>query len=92
MGYSPGQKAAVLKRMLPADNMAIRQLSKEEGISEGTLSDLIYDGTPRRMNRSVRASMTSVELSFHFTLIARHSRLCSSKMLSVLNALPSSVR
>jgi len=37
MGYSPGRKAAVLKRMLPPNNMAIRQLSKEEGISEGTL-------------------------------------------------------
>ena len=29
--------------------------------------------------------MTSVKLSIRFTLIARHSRLCSSKMLSVLN-------
>jgi len=37
MGYSPARKAAVLKRMLPPNNMAIRQLSKEEGISEGTL-------------------------------------------------------
>ena len=37
MGYSPARKAAVLKRMLPPNNMAIRQLSKEERISEGTL-------------------------------------------------------
>ena len=37
MGYSPERKAAVLKRMLPPDNMAIRQLSREEGISEATL-------------------------------------------------------
>ena len=37
MGYSQERKAAVLKRMLPPNNMAIRQLSKEEGISEGTL-------------------------------------------------------
>ncbi len=37
MGYSPERKAAVLKRMLPPHNMAIRQLSQEEGISEGTL-------------------------------------------------------
>ena len=37
MVYSPGRKAAVLKRILPPNNMAIRQLSKEEGISEGTL-------------------------------------------------------
>jgi transposase-like protein len=37
MGYSPARKAAVLKRMLAPNDMAIRQLSKEEGISEGTL-------------------------------------------------------
>ena len=37
MGYSPERKAAVLKRMLPPGNMAIRQLSREEGISEATL-------------------------------------------------------
>lgn len=37
MGYSPERKATVLKRMLPPDNMAIRQLSRAEGISEATL-------------------------------------------------------
>ena len=37
MGYSPERKAAVLKRMLPPNNLAIRQLSQEEGISEATL-------------------------------------------------------
>lgn len=37
MGYSPERKAAVLKRMLPPNNMSIRQLSQEEGISEATL-------------------------------------------------------
>ncbi|QBX35142.1 transposase [Paracoccus liaowanqingii] len=37
MGYSPEHKAAVLKRMLPPNTMAIRQLSQEEGISEATL-------------------------------------------------------
>ncbi len=37
MGYSPERKAAVLKRMLPPHDLAIRQLSQEEGISEGTL-------------------------------------------------------
>ena len=31
------RKAAVLKRMLPPHSMAIRQLSREEGISEATL-------------------------------------------------------
>ena len=37
MPYSPERKSTVLKRMLPPNNMAIRQLSQEEGISEGTL-------------------------------------------------------
>jgi DNA-binding Xre family transcriptional regulator len=37
MGYSPERKSAVLKRMLPPNNIAIRQLSQEEGISEATL-------------------------------------------------------
>jgi len=37
LGYSPERKAAVLKRMLPPNNLAIRQLSQEEGISEATL-------------------------------------------------------
>jgi len=37
VGYSPTRKSAVLKRMLPPNTMAIRQLSQEEGISEATL-------------------------------------------------------
>ena len=37
MGYSPERKTAVLKRMLPPNTMAIRQLSQAEGISEATL-------------------------------------------------------
>ena len=37
MGYSPERKSAALKRMLPPNNMAIRQLSREEGIGESTL-------------------------------------------------------
>ena len=37
MGYSPERKSAVLKRMLPPNNLAIRQLSQDEGISEATL-------------------------------------------------------
>lgn len=39
MGYSPERKAAVLKRMLPPNNTAIRHLSQEEGISAATLHD-----------------------------------------------------
>ena len=40
-------------------------------------------GGPRRMKRSVRASITSVEFSFRFTLIVRQSRLNSSRMFNV---------
>jgi hypothetical protein len=36
MGYSLDRRSAVLKRMLPPNNVAIRQLSQEEGISEAT--------------------------------------------------------
>jgi len=38
LGYSLERKSAVLKRMLPPNNMAIRQLSQEEGISEAVLA------------------------------------------------------
>ena len=37
MGYSPERRAAVLKRMLPPNNLPVRRLSQEEGISEATL-------------------------------------------------------
>ena len=37
MGYSLERKNAVLKWILPPSNMAIRQLSQEEGIAEATL-------------------------------------------------------
>jgi hypothetical protein len=37
VGYSPERKAAVLRRMLPPNNTAIRHLSQEEGISEAAL-------------------------------------------------------
>ena len=37
MGYSPERRSAVLKRMLSPNNMAIRQLAQEEGISAATL-------------------------------------------------------
>lgn len=39
------------------------------------------------MNRSVRAPMTSVELSLCFTRIVRHSRLNSFGMFKVRNEL-----
>lgn len=37
MGYSLERKSAVLKRMLPPNNVPIRQLSREEGIGVSTL-------------------------------------------------------
>ena len=37
MSYSQDRKEAVLKKMLPPNNMAITELAKQEGISEATL-------------------------------------------------------
>ncbi len=37
MGYSPERKEAVLKKMVPPNNVAIAELAKQEGISEATL-------------------------------------------------------
>ncbi|MEW7980699.1 MAG: transposase [Candidatus Sedimenticola endophacoides] len=37
MGYPKERKEAVLKKMLPLQNKTIPEISKEEGISEGTL-------------------------------------------------------
>jgi transposase-like protein len=37
MGYSPERKEAVLKKMLPPNNVAIAELAKQEGISDATL-------------------------------------------------------
>ena len=69
----------------------LKRLQKENERLRRAVSDLIKAGTPRRMNRSVSTSMTSVELSLRFTRIARHSRLNSSRMFSVRNTFPSSV-
>ncbi|WP_066601456.1 transposase [Celeribacter halophilus] len=38
MAYSRERKASVIAKMLPPHNLSLRQLSREEGISEGTLS------------------------------------------------------
>ena len=46
-------------------------------MNSGPLSDRMNAGEPRRMNRSVRASITFVEFSFRSTLMAKHSRLLS---------------
>lgn len=37
MGYSPERKDSVLKKLLPPNNIAIAELSKQEGISDATL-------------------------------------------------------
>lgn len=38
VAYSLERKAAVLAKMLPPNNVSLQQLSREEGISKGTLS------------------------------------------------------
>jgi len=37
VGYSTERKAAIIGKMLPPNNMPIRQLSRSEGVSEATL-------------------------------------------------------
>lgn len=37
MGYPKERKEAVLKKLLPPENKTIKELAKEEGISQGTL-------------------------------------------------------
>ena len=58
-------------------------------MNSGPLSERMWLGTPRRMNWSASTSITSVELSFRLTRMARHSRLNSSIRLSIRIFLPS---
>jgi len=37
MGYPAERKEAVLKKLLPPNNISIAELAKEEGISDATL-------------------------------------------------------
>ena len=57
--------------------------------NSGPLSERIQVGMPRRMNRSVNTSMTSIEESLRRTRMARLSRVNSSRTLSMRKALPS---
>ena len=60
----PGSMQAVL-----APTAAIQSLAAW-ATNSGPLSERMKRGAPRRMNRSVRASITSTEFSFRFTVIA----------------------
>src|SRR5215204_5092297 len=55
-------------------------------MNSGPLSERMWPGTPRRMNRSESTSMTSIALSLRSTRIARHSWVNSSMMLSIVGA------
>jgi hypothetical protein len=61
-------------------------------MNSGPLSERMCSGAPRRINRSDRASMTSVDLSFLSIRITRHSRVTSSTMFSIRYFLASCVR
>ena len=37
MGYSPERKEAVLKKLMPPNNLSVTALAKDEGISDATL-------------------------------------------------------
>ncbi len=58
-------------------------------MNSGPLSDRMWAGTPRKMNRSDRTSMTSVDRSFRSTRMTRHSRVNSSIRFNIRNFLPS---
>src|SRR4051812_43912274 len=64
-------------------------LAKSQGDESGPLSERMCEGTPREIYSSQSDSMTSVALSFRATRMARLSRLNSSMMHSIRNALPS---
>ena len=71
-----------------APTAAIHRLTAS-ATNSGPLSERIQAGMPRRMNRSVSTSMTSVEESFLRTRMARLLRVNSSRTLSMRKALPS---
>ena len=54
---------------------ALTQPLTASAMNSGPLSDRM-PGTPRRMNRSVSASITSVEFSFHFTRLEHQRHKC----------------
>lgn len=56
------------------------------------LSERMCSGMPRARNRSARAWITSLALSLRSTRIASDSRVYSSTIVSIRNALPSCVR
>jgi|GEM_PF-1465483 lambda repressor-like predicted transcriptional regulator len=48
MTYPAERKAAIIAKMLPPHNTSLRQLSQEEGISEGTLPAQAVRGPQQR--------------------------------------------
>src|SRR3954468_16931705 len=61
-------------------------------MNSGPLSERMWPGTPRRMNKSESTSMTSMALSLRATRIAKHSCVNSSMTLSIRNLRLSCVR
>src|SRR4051812_204974 len=69
-----------------APTLAIHSLTAL-AMNSGPLSERTCPGTPRRMKRSDRTSMTSADFSFRSIRIARHSRVNSSMTFSMRNLL-----
>lgn len=57
--------------------------------NSGPLLERTWPGTPLRMNKSDKVSITSAALSLRPTRMARHARVNSSMTLSILNLRPS---
>lgn len=86
MRYSPERKEAVLRKMMPPDNLTIKDLAIEEGISEATLFNwrkqarekglLMPDGGSGPEGWSARDKFTAVleSAAFNETDLAEYCR------------------
>ena len=70
--------------MLNISSICADDFVTASAINSGPLPERMQAGSPRVLNRSVRASITSAELRFLFTLVAEHFRLSSSVIWSAL--------
>ena len=71
VAYPKERRAAVLKKMQPPNNVPLRQLSREEGISEATLHS--WRNEPRRFCRyGSIAVLTAANCRFRFAANSGH--------------------
>ena len=61
MAYSPERRAAVLKKLEPPNAVPLRQLAKEEGISEATLHSWRREACVSAWNRNPLGGVIGVQ-------------------------------